>query len=195
MPQHKPSNTALRGARGAPPPRPARRAARSAGGRRWRRRRRRDVAAAQDQAAPVADVEHRLLAVVAANLPVHQRLVVRRFLRVVDDLAGKVIEQDRLPSGRLERQLRRRGVAVGRAVAGAAALALRERGRRPNRHGDAERLQQLTARDPAAIERMKQPRKIITHRTSSGVSSLGMDRSAASSVTAESNVDAGAPVR
>jgi hypothetical protein len=65
-----------------------------------------------------------------------------------------VIEQDGFPTGRL-RQLRRRGLAARGAFIGAAALALREGRGRLDRDGDPEGLQQVTARNHATIERMK----------------------------------------
>src|SRR5207302_6617325 len=102
-----------------------------------RRRRRRLIPAAEDETAPVADVEHRLLPVVASDFPVHERGVVRRLLRVVHDLTGEMIEQDRLPPGRLERKFGRCRIALRRARAGAAALALRERGCGADGDGDA----------------------------------------------------------
>ena len=75
-----------------------------------------------------------------------------------------MIEQHGFPSGRLERKFGRRRVALRRAGAGAAALALRERRRRTERDGDAERLQQLPARQPAAIE-WSNSSQVGTHRT------------------------------
>jgi hypothetical protein len=106
-----------------------------------RRRGRGDVAAAQNQAAPIADVEHRLLAVVAPNLPVHERGVVGGLFRIVRDLARQMIEEHGLPASRLEGKFRRRGIAFGQARARAAALALSERRRGPNRDGEAEQRQ------------------------------------------------------
>jgi hypothetical protein len=43
-------------------------------------------------AAPVTDIQHRLLAVVVSDLPVHQGSVERGFLGVVHDLTREVIE-------------------------------------------------------------------------------------------------------
>jgi hypothetical protein len=100
------------------------------------RRGRCDVAAAHKEPAPVADVEHRLFAVVAPNLPVHERGVVRGLFRVVHDLTRQVIEEHSLPPGRLEGKFRRSGIALRQARARAAALALRER--RRGSHGDGE---------------------------------------------------------
>ena len=119
---------------------------RTCGGRGGSRRRgRRDVSTANGEAAPVADVEHRQLAVVAANGPVHQRLVKGGFLRVVGGLAGQVVEQHGLPSRGRERQLRRGRVALRSAGLGAAALSLREGRCRPQGGCHPKRLQQLPA--------------------------------------------------
>jgi hypothetical protein len=103
------------------------------------------IAAAQQESAPVADVEQGLLAVVAPDLPVHERGVVRGLLRIVDDLTGQVIEKDRFPSSRLERQFSGSGIAFRRAGARAAALALRERRYRTRGDGRAQSHQQLPA--------------------------------------------------
>src|SRR5262252_11254428 len=131
-----------------------------------RRCRRRLIATANHEAAPVADVEHRLLAVVAPDLPVHERGVVGRLLRVVDGLTREMVEQHRLPSGRLEWQLRGSRIALGRAGAGAAALTLRERRRRAEGDGSAQSLQQTAARDSAAIEVGEQLAKVDAHEGS-----------------------------
>src|SRR5262249_37194650 len=119
--------------------------------RRGRRRRWRLVTAAKNQAAPVAGVEYGLLAIVASDLPVHQRRVERGLLLIVGNLAGEVVEQHRLPARRLERQFRRRRVALRRASARAAARALRQRRRRPDGRGEADRLQQVAAGDSSAV--------------------------------------------
>src|SRR5262249_33755911 len=116
-----------------------------------RRRRRRLITAAQDETAPVPNVEHRLLTVVASDLPVHESGVVGGLLRVIHRLAGEVIEQDRLPARRLERELGGRRIALGCSGASTSALPLRERRRRTNGRGDTECFQQLTARQPEAI--------------------------------------------
>jgi len=104
------------------------------------------IPAADQESAPVADVEHGLLAVVASDLPIHQRGVVRGFLRIVDDLTGQVIEQNRFPSRRLERQLGGCGIAFRSARARASALALCERRDRTGGDGRAQHHQQVSAR-------------------------------------------------
>src|SRR5581483_2218493 len=138
-------------------------------GRRRRGRGRRLEPAADHERAPSVDVERRLLAVVGDDLPVHQRLVERRFLLVVDGLAGEVIEHDRLPSGALERQLGGRRIALGQVRARAAALALREAGgrtqRRRARGREAQGLQQPTPGQTAAVVFLEQSGQVITHRT------------------------------
>ena len=69
-----------------------------------------------------------------------------------------MIEQDGLPSRRLEGQ--RPGIRVGRLALASGgtlrlalrlSLSLRERGNRPDRHGKAEGLQQLPARDASTV--------------------------------------------
>src|SRR5262249_14106458 len=57
-----------------------------------------------------------------------------------------------------------RGVALWCAGARAATLALGERGRRTEGDGDAQRLQQLPAREPAMVEVLEQRKKVGTHR-------------------------------
>src|SRR5581483_801454 len=96
-------------------------------------------------------------------------LVERRFLLVVDGLAGEVIEHDRLPSGALERQLGGRRIALGQVRARAAALALREAGgrtqRRRARGREAQGLQQPAPGQTAAVVFLEQSGQVITHRT------------------------------
>ena len=106
-------------------------------------------AAANDDAAGVlADVEHRLLAIVAPDLPAHERRVEGRGLLVIGALIVEVIEPHRLPARRLERRHER--CRVARRVAAPGAGRLRERGRRRDR-SDSESLQQLAAGDGRAV--------------------------------------------
>ena len=78
----------------------------------------RHVAAANLHAAPIADVHVDLFAVVAAHLPSHERGIERGFSLGIGDLHVEVIEEHRLPSGRLERCLERRVVARGASCRG-----------------------------------------------------------------------------
>jgi hypothetical protein len=78
-----------------------------------------------------------------------------------------MIQQDGLPPGGGERQFGGRRVALRRAGASAPTLALGKRGRRTNGDGDAQCLQQLPSRQPAAVELIEQRRKVRTHRLSS----------------------------
>ena len=103
---------------------------------RWRWRL---IPAPKHETAPVADVEHRLLAIVAADLPIHECRVERRFLGIVHDLTGEVIEQNGLPSRWLEGKFGWRGVTLRSARARTAALSLSERRHRLDYHGDTER--------------------------------------------------------
>src|SRR5262245_53775527 len=103
---------------------------------RWRRRRcrrsgrcrRNDQAAAYFDAADGSHVQNGQFAVVAADFPAHQRVVVCSFLFEVHDLKREVIQQYGFPSGRLERIREWFGVALRRTFSIPAALALAERG-------------------------------------------------------------------
>src|SRR5262249_23592250 len=146
----------------------ARRVGRRRRGRGRRRRRGRSfVPAADYRAAPVGDVEHGLLAVVAPHFPVHERGVVRGFLAIVGGLDREVIQTNSLPSRRLEWRLRRIRVALGRAGARSAALALSEERRRARQRRESrtqpERVQQLTSRQLAAIEPFQDLCRVLTH--------------------------------
>jgi hypothetical protein len=81
-----------------------------------------------------------------------------------------VIEKDRFPSGRLERQFSGSGIAFRRAGARAAALALRERRHRTRGDGRAQSHQQLPARQTATVESIEQRCKSVGHERVSGIS-------------------------
>ena len=87
----------------------------------------------------------RLLAVVAADLPAHERRVERGGLLVVDAMIVEVVEPDRLPAGRLERRDERHGVARG-------ATLREERGWKRRRSRRCQSEQQIAACDPAFHE-------------------------------------------
>src|SRR5258708_40225141 len=89
-----------------------------------------------------------------------------------------MVEQEGVPTRRLERKLRGRGVALRRARACAAALALRKHRRRTYRDGDAERHQQLPARQPSAIEIIEQRRQFGAHRVPLYLPPVGFDLTA-----------------
>ena len=109
-----------------------------------RRRRRRGESAAKDDAARVvADVEHALLAVVAAHLPSHERRVERRGLLVVGALIVEMVEPHGLPASRLEWRHERHGVA--RRL-----LRVRHLRQRDGGAGDCERAQCIAAREGSA---------------------------------------------
>src|SRR5262245_2077617 len=73
------------------------------------RRRGGQSAANYDAAGVFADIEHRLLAVVATHAPIHQGCVPRRGFLVVNALVVEMIEPHTLPTGRLKRKFKRRG--------------------------------------------------------------------------------------
>jgi hypothetical protein len=74
-----------------------------------------------------------------------------------------VIEQDRFPPGRLERQFSGSWIAFRRAGARAAALTLRQRRHRAGGDGRAQRHQEVTARQMAAVKSFEQRCKCVGH--------------------------------
>ena len=78
----------------------------------------------EDGGSPVAHVQHGLLAVIAPELPAHERDVEGGLLAVVRDPEGEVVERHRLPAGRFEDRLDLRRVA-GRRAEGQHAATLR----------------------------------------------------------------------
>ena len=128
-----------------------------------------DVATANLHAAPVADVHVDLVAVIAADLPAEERGVERGLSLGIGDLHREVIEQNRLPTGRLERRLERHLATRGARVsvsAGASALSKRARERHSHR-GEAECLEQVAAGDRPAIVRSEQSGDVV-HRDLEG---------------------------
>ena len=118
----------------------------------------------EDRRAPVANVQHSLLAVIAAQLPSHQRDVERRLLLVVRHLEGDVVQRHGLPPRRREHRwdrsrghLRSQGTRLRPVAIPTAALPECGCGqRRPDRR-PSQGPQQLAARGRPAVVVVQQP--------------------------------------
>src|SRR5262249_13558265 len=124
------------------------------------------IATADDDASDIADIHDDLLAVIASNLPTHQRVVVCRLFLGLRGLHGEVIQQHRLPSGRFKWRRHRFGVTAGYADIGAATAPLPEALHGNGHRRETESLKQLSTRDPASVEFTQQSGQCICHISS-----------------------------